>query len=791
MTERGGNDQSLPITGPEPGDNLTEETAPLQVEGYEIMEFLGQGGMGKVWSALQLSTRREVALKLMSKEALASENARARFEREVQLAARLQHPNIAVIYDSGLHHGAYYYAMERIDGMPIDRYVKAQSLSHRQILKLMLTACEALQHAHQRGVMHRDLKPSNILVTSDGQPHILDFGLAKTFLEADSSVTISTPGEMLGTPAYMSPEQVFGRKTDCRTDIFAFGVLCYELLTGRRPFDGNTAGEIISGITTKEPISIDLLCPEIPADFQGVIHKCLRKEPELRYQDMDDLLVDLKHLQGSLDSREGIAKKKKKSVAILPFLNLSKAPDDEYFCEGITEDITTDLSKINGLRVASRSLARSHQASGLDVRGVGRELGVDSVLHGSVRRAGNRVRITARLINVADGFDLWAEKFDREPGDIFVVQDEIAVAIARALQLRLTGMDREVVQRRGTTNPEAYEEFIKGRFHYWYRNTAADVKAAERHFRAALELDPSYAQAWLGMADVYNMLWVRGSPERGKLLRQSQSALHRAEEMDRAMSYGYYTRAWYHAAAGDVVLAETILRDGLEFYPEDPVLHCVLGMFQLSRGLVEESENSLTASLRFDPFFHYAHIYLALVEAWYRRNIEKALLRVNEVLEFVPDFCHALRIKAKCELLRGRFEDALNLLARSAEIGQPWPYHLAMEGVALAGLGRSDEAVARIEEAIRQNPEPTWGITDQAQAMNATVAISILQKLDAAFEWLEKTVGVFLNSYNSRLFDILNSLSAFEPMRRDPRYESLQERYCAKHGKTTNGRTQG
>jgi tetratricopeptide (TPR) repeat protein len=371
--------------------------------------------------------------------------------------------------------------------------------------------------------------------------------------------------------------------------------------------------------------------------------------------------------------------------------------------------------------------------------------------------------------------------------DIFAVQDEIAVATARALQLRLTGMDREPHLRPGTESSEAYEEFIKGRFHYWYRNTAADVEAAERHFRRASSLDPAYSHAWIGLADVYNMLWVRGSPERPKLFEQAKNALHRAEEIDPTMSYGYYTRAWYHAAAGDVLLAERTLREGLDANPEDPVLHCVLGMFQLSRGEVEASEKSLVMALRWDPLFHYAGVYLSSLEAWYRRNTEKALTHLDEVLAFAPDFCHALRVKAKCCLLKGDFTQALLVLNRAREIDRPWSYHLAMEAMALAGLNRREEAMARVEESALENPQPTWGITDQAQALNATVALCILHELDAAFEWLEKTAEVFLNSYNPRLFDILDALPGLESLRLQRRYKDIKKHYLSRAAGSKQG----
>jgi serine/threonine protein kinase len=293
MTKGRNNGRLPPISEPGEGESPEQACSVPEIEGYQITELLGHGGMGTVWRAIQLSTRGEVALKILKTDAFGSKKACARFEREVRLAARLQHPNIAVIYDSGLYQGMYYYAMQLIKGAPLDAYVKNQRLTHRQILELMRTLCQALQHAHQRGVIHRDLKPSNILVTPDGRPQVLDLGLATTFLEGESGEAVSTKGEMLGTPAYMSPEQALGRKTDFRGDIFSFGVVFYELLTGQRPFEGDTTGEVLNAIITKQASSIDLLCPEIPTDFRRIIDKCLRKQPELRYQHVDDLLVDL------------------------------------------------------------------------------------------------------------------------------------------------------------------------------------------------------------------------------------------------------------------------------------------------------------------------------------------------------------------------------------------------------------------------------------------------------------------------------------------------------------------
>jgi TolB-like protein/Flp pilus assembly protein TadD len=674
--------------------------------------------------------------------------------------------------------------MEYLEGEALDQLLVRGNPELPDALQYAILTCEALVAAHRRGIVHGDIKPGNVFITKDKRVKLLDFGLSRLVVPAvsvdGSSEKVEFKSSISGTLRYMSPEQARARETDCRSDIFSFGVVCYEMLAGQRPFDGDTATEIIAAVITKEPVSLDLLRPEVPSDFRRVVHKCLRKKPELRYQHTDDVLVDLNLLKSTMESRETVARKRRKSVAVLPFFNLSKLPDDEYFCEGITEDISTDLSKIKGLTVASRWLAKSHQAEGLDVCGVGRKLGVDSILQGSVQRARNRLRITAQLINVADGFHLWADKFDREIEDIFAVQDEIAVAIARALQIRLTGIVGESTQRRGTKDPEAYEEFTKGRFQYWYRNTAADLEAAERHYRRALELDPSYAQAWIGLAAVYNRLWWRGSPGRGKLLQQSQSALHRAEEIDPTMSYAHDARASYHAFAGDVMLGEKILHDGLDADPEDPVLHYMLGSFQLSRGDIEKAEKSLTKTLELDPFFHSAHIYLARLEERYRGDLEKALAHVEEVLEFVPDFCHAIRVKAKCCLLRGNFEEALTFLDKARGIERPWAYHLTMEAIALAGLDRPQEALARIKESFEANPEPTWGIMDQAQAMNTTIALSILHEIDGAFKWLEKTTHVFLNSYNPRLFDVLDSVPALQPLHLDDRYGNLKRVYLTK-----------
>jgi len=779
MAERGPEGKLPPISRPTPEKHPGESGNVPEFSGYEITGPLGKGGMGTVWKAVQLSTRREVALKVLIDQAFGSENARCRFQREVELAARLEHSNIVRIYDSGLHHGAYYYAMELINGVPLDTYVRDQRLGQRGLLKLMRIVCEAVRYAHQHGVLHRDLKPSNILVTHDGQPHVVDFGLAKCFLERVSGENVSALGDTVGTPAYMSPEQARGWETDCRSDIFSFGVLWYELLAGRRPFEGSSAAEILSAIITKEPVSVDLLCPEVPTELSRVLHKCLRKELELRYQSMDDLLADLKFLEGVLESRESVVGKKRKSVAVLPFLSLGNKSDDLSFCDGITEDITTDLSKIRDLTVASLWLARSSQAKGLDVCGIGKELGVDCVLQGSVQRAGKRMRVTAQLIEVANGFHLWAEKFDRETEDIFAVQDEIAVAIARALEVHLTDTARDPLQKRGTRNPEAYEAFIKGRFQFWYRNTFSSLEDAERHYRRALQLDPSYAQSWLGLADVYNMLWVKGTRHRADLVTKAQEALSRAEHIDPHGSYGYYARAWYHAVAGNAAHAENMLLRGLEANPDDPVLSSVLGLFQLSRGDIDSSEKNLLRSLKLDPFMHYSHVYLALGEAWYRRDVNRAVSHMEAVLALAPDFCDALRVMAKCHILRGELQQALSFLDKASAIDRPWAHHLTLEAIALAGLNKPEQAMAKIEQAVEENPEPTWGITDQAQALNTTIALSLLNKPDEALDWLERTAHVFLNSQNPRLFDVLDHFEVLAPLRGDRRYEELRKAHIS------------
>jgi serine/threonine protein kinase/tetratricopeptide (TPR) repeat protein len=791
MTEGRKEDRLPPISGPEPQESQGRADPVPEIEGYQVIARLGQGGMGAVWSAIQLSTRRKVALKVLRTEVFGARKACGRFEREVQLAARLQHPNIAQIFDSGLHQGMYYYAMEFIEGAPLDEYVRKHNLAHPGTLKLMRTLCDALQHAHQRGVIHRDLKPSNILVTADGQPHVVDFGLAKTFLEGDSSAAVSTTGETVGMPAYMSPEQALGRKTDWRSDIFSFGAVFYELLTGRRPFEGETSGEIVNAIITKEPVSIDILCPEIPTEFRRIVHKCLRKEPELRYQHVDDLLVDLRFLENTLESREALARKGRKCVAVLPFLNLSKSPDDEYFCEGMTEDITTDLSKIKELNVASRTLTRSLCARGLDVRVIGRELDVDSVLEGSVQRAGKRMRITAQLINVTDGFHLWAEKFDRETEDILLVQTEIAEAIAKALRVRLVGMDRDPLQRRGTRNPEAYEQFIKGRFLVWYKNTAAGLEAAEHHFQRALELDPSYAQAWVGLADIYNNLWFRGSPHRDKLVEQAGTALHHALQIDPEMSYGYATRAWYHSISGDAMLAARIVRDGLERNPDDPLPHFVMASFTFMAGDIEGTEQSARACLKIDPFMHFARFGLGFIEAWYRHDIEKALAHADEILTFAPDYRPALDLRVWCSFMRGEFEEALRLLHKGNEIDRPCAYELAMEAVALAGSNKPTEARAKIEEAMAANPALIGPLPDQLQVLCITIALSILGDLDGAFKWLGKAAQLFLIFSNPRLFEILEGVPALEPLRHDQRYEEIRREYSISLQRMKNGQMRG
>ena len=466
--------------------------------------------MGEVYRARDSRLRRDVAIKVLPALSGGSPDAIARFHREIQAVAALSHPHILAIHDVGEDNGTVYAVMELLEGETLRSRLSASAIPARKAVDYALQISKGLAAAHDRGIVHRDLKPENVFLTDSGFVKILDFGLAmlsarpSADVELSQSPTMGTqPGIVLGTPGYMSPEQVRGRKVDHRTDLFALGAILYEMLTGRRAFHAQSPAEAMLAVLQEDPMA-SATSAQISPELGRIVSHCLEKEAAERFQSARDLGFALTAWESaatpsSAPAISGPSEPAEASIAVLPFRNMSADVEAEYFSDGITEEIISALSGIGPMRVAARTSSFAFKGKDTDVRQIGRELGVRTVLEGSVRKAGRRLRITAQLIDVASGYHLFSERYDREMEDVFAVQDEIARAIAETLQIRLTGKSDPAGVPPPTKDLVAYDSFLKGRYDWNLRR----LRSAVAHFRAAVDRDPDYAAAHLALADSY------------------------------------------------------------------------------------------------------------------------------------------------------------------------------------------------------------------------------------------------------------------------------------------------
>jgi len=707
----------------------------------------------------------------------------SRFVREAKSASALNHPNIITIHEIGEIDGTHFIATEFIEGETLKTRLQRESPSLKSTLEIALQVASALDAAHRAGIVHRDIKPDNIMVRHDGIVKVLDFGLVKLTATDSSEVdregetkmqVKTTMGVIMGTVAYMSPEQARGQVTDARTDIWSFGCVLYEMLTRQQPFQGETMADVWANIIHREPASILAHRSDVPAERERIVAKTVRKNRDERYQSTKELFNDLQQLQTRLlveaeiirsGSGERMAQIQPSpflnSIAVLPFANLSAEKDNEYFSEGLTEEIIMNLSKLQMLKVIARGSTMRYVKEGKTHKQTAGDLGVQYLLEGSVRRQGGDLRITAQLIDALRDVYVWAETYRGTMKDIFDIQEKVAAEIVQALQLRLSPDERQNLKKRFTENTEAYQLYLQGRF-FWNKRSEKGLKTAIRYFEQAIEKDPHYALAWAGIADSYSVLGEFGNIPRKELYPKAEAAVKKALEIDNRLAEVHTSLAsLLMLSKWDWANSEKEFKLALELNPNYATAHHWYSQWFLNMGRLEEALRMISWAAELDPVSQ-AILKDKGLALYYNRQYDEAIEMARRTLELDPNYAAAHRLLSLAYQGKGVFDEAI-------VENQKWGALTGNKVETTVALAQLNAVSGQVEEAKKliEVVEQDKLVVEQAYRGLALVNAAIGEN-DMAFEWLEK-------SYERREESIL-SLKVdpkVDALRKDPRFIPL------------------
>jgi eukaryotic-like serine/threonine-protein kinase len=772
---------------------------------YKILSKLGSGGMGEVYLAQDTKLDRTVALKILPAEVASDPERMRRFVQEAKAASALDHPNVAQIFEIGESDGTSFIAMQYIEGQTVDAKSKDQPLDSKEIIDIAIQAADALDAANSKGITHRDIKAANIMLTPRGQVKVLDFGLAKMEPKPTSqpeaskleTITGTTPGMILGTVQYMSPEQALGKPVDNRSDIYSLGVVLYQMATSRLPFKGETTSDTLNRILNTQPEAIARLNYNVDPELERIIRKCMEKDPNRRYQSARELEIDLKNFKR--DSESGIGRSGTRpaftrswklylgfaafaialtlglvyylrilrpsihSIAVLPFANLRSDPETEYLSEGITESVTNSMSPIPNLRVLSQGMVRRFKGRDIDPQQVARDLKVDALVQGSLIQQGDTLVVNAELVRASDGSQLWGQQYNRKLSDILQVQQDISRQVSEQLRLKLTGEEKEKVQNTYTQNTEAYQLYLKGRY-YWNRRTGNSLQKAAEYFQKAVDLDPNYALAYAGVADCYALFSRYDVFSPKESFPTAKKAAMQALKIDTSLAEAYVSLAYVKQLyEWDWPGAEKDFKRALELNPNYATGHQWYGEFLLSMNRVDEGIKEAVRALELDPLSLQINSNLSL-SYYMARQYDRAIDQARKTLELDPNYARGHLRLGKALVQKAHFKEAISEFQKALLVSDDAAY-LSGLGYSYATSGRKKEALEIIDQLIERSKKR------YVSPYNIAMIYSGLGDKDQSFKWLNEACTL-----RDDWLDQLPKDPVWDPIRSDPRYKDILRR---------------